>query len=98
MMMVGFTQVEILKRSALQSFAHSGDLGRVDEDGFFYVCGRIKELIVTAGGKTMPKEIKKAILLPTYTIQPLAGENIAPVPIEDAIKEELQVFKENSYI
>ena len=43
-----------MKRSALQSFAHSGDLGRVDEDGFFYVCGRIKELIVTAGGKTMP--------------------------------------------
>ena len=94
MMMVGFIQVKILTRSALQSFAsftQSGDLGRVDEDGFFYVCGRIKELIVTAGGKTMPH-------VPTYKIQPLAGENIAPVPIEDAIKEELQVFKENSYI
>ena len=36
--------------------------------------------------------------VPTYKIQPLAGENIAPVPIEDAIKEELQVSKANSYI
>ena len=33
-----------------------------------------------------------------YKIQPLAGENIAPVPIEDAIKEELQVSDANSYI
>jgi len=52
-----------------EGWVHSGDLGRVDSDGFFYVCGRIKELIVTAG-----------------------GENISPVPIEETIKEELQVL------
>ena len=71
-------------------FTHLGDLGRVDSDGFFYVCGRIKELIVTAGGKetfTIICSAKKSDFLPP-------GENISPVPIEDAIKEELQVFKE----
>jgi len=31
----------------------SGDLGRVDNDGFLIVIGRTKELIVTAGGKNV---------------------------------------------
>jgi long-chain-fatty-acid--CoA ligase ACSBG len=33
---------------------HSGDIGRIDEDGFMYVTGRIKELIITAGGENVP--------------------------------------------
>ena len=32
---------------------HSGDLGRIDEDGFIYVTGRKKDLLITSGGKNI---------------------------------------------
>jgi oxalate---CoA ligase len=41
---------------------HTGDLGRIDSDGFLTVVGRIKDLINRGGEKVAPAEIDQALL------------------------------------
>ena len=41
---------------------HSGDLGYMDDDGFVFVTGRIKELIIKGGENIAPREIDEALL------------------------------------
>jgi long-chain acyl-CoA synthetase len=39
---------------------HTGDIGFMDKDGFVYVTGRLKELIIKGGENIAPKEIDEA--------------------------------------
>ncbi|XP_007460795.1 PREDICTED: LOW QUALITY PROTEIN: long-chain-fatty-acid--CoA ligase ACSBG2 [Lipotes vexillifer] len=52
-----------------EGWLHSGDLGRMDNQGFLSITGRIKEIIITAG-----------------------GENVAPIPIENLVKEKIPII------
>jgi long-chain acyl-CoA synthetase len=40
---------------------HSGDMGRVDEDGFFYIVDRKKDLIIRGGYNVYPREVEEVL-------------------------------------
>ena len=46
---------------------HTGDVGRVDNQGFFWITGRIKDIIITAGGKNVsPAEMENQMKFSSY--------------------------------
>jgi long-chain acyl-CoA synthetase len=40
---------------------HSGDIGRIDEDGYFYIVDRKKDLIIRGGYNVYPREVEEVL-------------------------------------
>ncbi|HEX5080329.1 MAG TPA: AMP-binding protein [Geminicoccaceae bacterium] len=53
-------------------FFRTGDLGRIDHDGYLYIVGRSKEMIVVAGGKNIFPEDVESVYGKSELIQELA--------------------------
>ncbi|MEJ8568585.1 class I adenylate-forming enzyme family protein [Elongatibacter sediminis] len=48
-------------RTLIDGWIHSGDVARVDDDGFIYIVDRIKDLIIRGGYNIAPAEIEAAL-------------------------------------
>jgi acyl-CoA synthetase (AMP-forming)/AMP-acid ligase II len=63
-----------------EGWLHTGDIGYVDEDGYFFLVDRLKELIKYKGFQVPPAELE-AVLLSHPSISDAA---VIPVPDEEA--------------
>jgi fatty-acyl-CoA synthase len=57
-----YKKPELTKDTIRDGWLHSGDLGCMDEDGYIYITGRIKEMFTVGGFNVSPPEIENYIL------------------------------------
>jgi fatty-acyl-CoA synthase len=44
-----------------EGWFHSGDVGYVDEDGFLFICDRLKDMVISGGENVYPAEVESAL-------------------------------------
>jgi len=82
--MEGYLNLPDETRAALtgNGFFRSGDIGRIDEEGFLKITGRKKEMMISAGENIFPAEIER-----TIARHPAVAE-VAVIGIPDAVRGE----------
>jgi len=77
--MKGYWKMPEATAQALRGgWLHTGDLGRMDEDGYIQIVGRLKEMIITGGFNIYPKELEEVI----YTHPAVLEAAVVGVPDE----------------
>jgi fatty-acyl-CoA synthase len=76
--MKGYYQMPEATEKAIDAdgWLHSGDLGTVDEDGYYRITGRIKDMIIRGGENIYPREIEEFL----YTMPGVKDVQVVGVP------------------
>ncbi|NMB30564.1 MAG: AMP-binding protein [Clostridiales bacterium] len=78
--MKGYYKMEDATAQAIDEdgWLHSGDLAMVDEDGYYKITGRIKDMIIRGGENIYPKELEEFM----YSIHEVQDVQVIGVPSE----------------
>jgi long-chain acyl-CoA synthetase len=70
-------------KTITNGWLHSGDLGKIDAEGFVTITGRKKELIISAGENIYPREVEEVIA------QHPKVKEVAVIGIKDEVRGEM---------
>jgi long-chain acyl-CoA synthetase len=86
--MIGYYKnPEETRKALVDGWLYTGDIGYVDEDGYFYITDRKKELIIVGGFNVFPREIEEVLYQ-----HPKVKEGVA-VGLPDPVKgERIKVY------
>ena len=78
--MKGYYKMEDMTANAIDKdgWLHSGDLATVDEDGFYRITGRIKDMIIRGGENIYPREIEEFL----FTMPGISNVQVVGIPDE----------------
>lgn len=76
-------QPETTAQTLRNGWLHTGDLARMDEDGYFYIVDRKKDMIIRGGYNVYPREIEEVL----YTHPAVAEAAVVGIPHPDLGEE-----------
>ncbi len=56
-----YRRPEATQKAFASGWFHSGDIGRMDEDGYFYIVDRKKDMIIRGGFNVYPREVEEVL-------------------------------------